>query len=56
LKGGRSLNFPQVFVFEVRDGLITRLQAYEPYGPGGMVGLFLGVQRLLLGRRQGGIT
>jgi ketosteroid isomerase-like protein len=56
LKGGRSLNFPQVFVFQVRDGLITRLQAYEPYGPGGIVGLFLGVQRLLHRRRQGGTT
>lgn len=47
LKGGKKLNFPQAFVFEVKDGLITRLQAYEPYPPGGVVGLFLGVNRLV---------
>ena len=30
LKQGMKRNFPQVFVFEVADGSITRLQAYEP--------------------------
>jgi ketosteroid isomerase-like protein len=47
LKTGKQLNFPQVFVFEFKDGLITRLQAYEPYGPGGMVGAFLKLNRVI---------
>ena len=47
LKGGKKLNFPQAFVFEFKDGLITRLQAYEPYPPGGVVGIFLGFNRLI---------
>lgn len=47
LKGGKKLNFPQAFVFEFKDGLITRLQAYEPFPPGGVVGIFLGVNRLI---------
>lgn len=46
LKNGQALNFPQVFVFETRDGLISRLRAYEPYGPNGLGGLFLGFARL----------
>ncbi len=46
LKSGMKLNFSQVFVIETRDGLITRLQAYEPYGPGGIVGIYLLVSRL----------
>jgi ketosteroid isomerase-like protein len=53
LKGGRKLSFPQVFVIETRDGLISRLQAYEPYGPNGMGGFFLGLERAkrrLMGR------
>jgi ketosteroid isomerase-like protein len=39
LKQGMQLNFPQVFVIDTRDGLVTRLQAYEPYGPHGIVGV-----------------
>ena len=46
LKQGRKLNFPQVFIFEVADGHIKRLQAYEPYGPHGIMGAFLGLARL----------
>lgn len=46
VKGGKKLNFPQVFVFEVADGRITRMQAYEPYGPHGIVGIFLSLARL----------
>jgi ketosteroid isomerase-like protein len=46
LKGGRKLSFPQVFVVETSDDLISRLQAYEPYGPNGMGGVFLGLERL----------
>ena len=41
MKQGTKLNFPQVFIFEVADGHITRLQAYEPYGPHGITGMFL---------------
>jgi len=46
LKSGMKLDFPQAFVMETRDGLITRLQAYEPYGPGGIGGLILKLTRL----------
>ncbi len=46
LKNGIQLNFPQVFVIELRDGLVTRMQAYEPYGPGGINGLVLAITRL----------
>ncbi|NKQ35132.1 MAG: nuclear transport factor 2 family protein [Chloroflexi bacterium] len=37
-KGGMKLNFDQVFVFETKDGKITRLQSYVPYTPGGLGG------------------
>ena len=40
VKQGMKLNFPQVFIFEAADGRITRMQAYEPYGPHGIVGSF----------------
>jgi len=33
LGNGQAVQFPQVFVVETDDGKITRLQAYEPYGP-----------------------
>jgi ketosteroid isomerase-like protein len=46
LKGGMKLDFPQVFVVETRDGLITRLQAYPPYGPPGIGGMLMGLTRL----------
>ncbi len=46
LKTGQKLNFPQVFIVESKDGKFTRLQAYEPYGPNGIGGLFLGFERL----------
>jgi ketosteroid isomerase-like protein len=45
--------FPQVFIVETRDGRITRFQAFEPYGPHGLVGVFLFLARLkrrVLGR------
>lgn len=41
LKGGKSLDFPQVFVIETTDGLITALRAYEPYRPNGVTGVFV---------------
>jgi ketosteroid isomerase-like protein len=37
-KGGMELVSPQVFIIETRDGLITRLQSYMPYRPGGLGG------------------
>lgn len=46
LPGGRSLDFSQTFVVETRDGLVTRLQSYPSYGPGGIGGLVLGLARL----------
>ncbi len=46
VKGGMKLNFPQVFIFDAADGRITRMQAYEPYGPHGIVGCFLFLGRL----------
>ena len=46
LPGGRPLTFTQTFVVETRDGRITRLQSYPPYGPGGIGGLMLGLARL----------
>ncbi len=49
LNVGMRLNFPQTFFFEVRDEKVTRLQAYEPYGPNGIGGVVLGLTRL--GRR-----
>ena len=49
--GGMRLAFPQVFVVEARDGRITRLRAYTPYGPPGIGGMFLALTRLR--RRMG---
>jgi ketosteroid isomerase-like protein len=46
VKQGMKLNFPQVFIFETADERITRMQAYEPYGPHGIMGFFLFVGRL----------
>ncbi len=46
LPNGKALNFPQVFIVEVEAGKITRLQAYEPYGPHGIFKIILGVTRL----------
>lgn len=45
-KPGMKLNFPQVFIFEAADGRITRMQAYEPYGPHGIMGVLLFFGRL----------
>ncbi len=46
LKQGRPLNFPQAFVFDIQEGLISRIQAYDPYGPRGILGLMLALVRL----------
>ncbi|MBE0587626.1 MAG: nuclear transport factor 2 family protein [Hydrogenophaga sp.] len=44
-KGGLALCFDQFFVIEARDGKITRLQAYVPYGPPGVAGLLARLTR-----------
>ena len=49
--GGMKLAFSQVFVVEARDGRITRLRAYTPYGPPGIGGMFLALTRVQ--RRMG---
>jgi len=46
IRGGLRVAFPQAFVFETRDGLLTRLQAYTPNGPHGAHGVFLVSTRL----------
>lgn len=46
LKGGQKLSFMQAFFVDTRDGLITGMRAYEPYGPNGIGGFFLGLERL----------
>ncbi len=47
MKQGMKLDFPQVFIFDVADGRITRMQAYEPYGPHGIAGFFLSLGRFI---------
>ncbi|MCU1677441.1 MAG: hypothetical protein JWM93_2199 [Frankiales bacterium] len=45
VKGKRDVRFPQVFVAESRGGQLTRLQAFEPYGPHGVLAAILRVMR-----------
>ena len=55
LQTGMQLRFPQAFFIDAQNNLITRIQAYEPYGPSGLGGLVLGVtrfQRRLRGQRS----
>jgi hypothetical protein len=47
LQTGMQLQFPQAAFIDAQDNLITRMQAYEPYGPSGLGGLVLGVTRFL---------
>ena len=47
VKGGMQLHFPQIFVLETDGRLITRMQAYEPYGPHGINALVLVITRLV---------
>jgi len=44
--GNRPLEFPQVFVVDFAGERLSRMQAYEPYGPGGPAALFIGAERL----------
>ncbi len=55
LPNGRHLEFPQAFFIDAQNNLITRIQAYEPYGPSGLVALILSgarFQRRLRGQRN----
>lgn len=45
-KGGMEVKFPQVFVIEMQNGKITRLQAYVPYSPPGLGGVLTKLTRL----------
>ena len=51
--GNRHLDFPQAFVLEFDGELVRRMQAYEPYGPGGPAGVFIGLERLRRRFRRG---
>ncbi len=46
VRGGFRLEFPQLFVIDIRDGLIAELRAFVPYGPHGIGGAFLAFERL----------
>ena len=47
IRGGRNLHFPETFIIETQNGKIARMQGYPPYGPNGLQGLLLGVQKLI---------
>lgn len=47
IKGKMETKFDQVFVFETRDGKLTRLQVYAPYAPHGIAGMISQVTRLV---------
>lgn len=51
-KGGMTAKFDQVFVFELENGKLTRLQSYLPYSPSGLAG-FLRQMTRLVWRLQG---
>ena len=46
-KGGMEAKFDQVFIFEVQDGKLKRLQSYVPYSPPGIGGLLSKLTRLV---------
>jgi ketosteroid isomerase-like protein len=46
LRSGTQLRFRQVFIIEARGGLLTHVQAFEPYGPSGIGGMLLGLSHL----------
>jgi ketosteroid isomerase-like protein len=47
LKNGKQLNYQQVFIIETHDNKISRCQAYETYGPHGMLKFMLIITRLI---------
>lgn len=46
-KGGMEVKIDQIFVFELRDGKLKRLQSYVPYSPHGVGGILPKVTRLV---------
>ncbi len=46
-KGGMEVKIDQVFVFELQDGKLKRLQSYVPYSPHGIGGFMSKVMRLI---------
>ncbi len=46
-KGGMEVKFDQIFVFEVQDDKLKRLQSYVPYAPPGIGGLLPKLTRLI---------
>jgi ketosteroid isomerase-like protein len=54
IKGGMESKFDQVFVFEFRNGKLTRLQSYVPYPPHGIAGMIGNVTKVIW-RLQGKI-
>lgn len=46
LPNGKPLNFPQVFMIDIEDNKISRVQVYVPYGPHGALKVILGMTRL----------
>jgi ketosteroid isomerase-like protein len=47
IRGSMVQRFPQVLVAETRDGKITYLRSYAPYGPHGIGGYVLSLTRLV---------
>jgi ketosteroid isomerase-like protein len=47
VKGGMKLHFPQIFVVDSNGTSITRVKAYEPYGPHGINAAVLVITRLV---------
>ncbi len=47
LFNGKSFQFRQVFIIEMKNDKISRLQAYETYGPHGMHKIMLLVTRII---------
>ena len=47
LNNGKQLNYRQVFIIETHDNKISRCQAYETYGPHGMLKFILIMTRLM---------
>jgi ketosteroid isomerase-like protein len=46
IRGPVEQKFTQLFVVETRDGMITYLRSFVPYGPHGMGGIVLTLTRL----------
>lgn len=47
LPTGKQLDFKQVLVFEFTDGLIKHLSMYTPFGPHGITGIIIFINRII---------